>query len=61
MEVFLLIYHRKYHDTRNRQIISLMDLRNDYELEAAVLITYSETDKQLILQEIKEDGEINVL
>lgn len=49
MEVFLLIYHRKYHDTRNRQIISLMDLRKDYELEAAVLITYSETDKQLIL------------
>lgn len=30
-----------------------MDLRKDYELEAAVLITYSEQEQQLYLEEIK--------
>lgn len=49
MEVNILFYFRKHHESKNRQIVELMDLRKDYELEAAVLITYCDQDKQLIL------------
>lgn len=57
----LLSKHRKYRSIKDQSIVALIDLRKDYELEAAVLVTYDNSAKELVLEEIKEDGTIESL
>ena len=46
-------YFRKNRSIKNQQVVSLIDLRKDYELEAAVLITYDSDQNMLIFEEIQ--------